>query len=118
MKEQGSSSQAREATSSAAASSFGSLDALRAIWPGLGQGNRGDMREPSATKCGPGRRHKSGHQKASPIKQRGAPMGFVQHEAHPRKKLRRANVEALGRRQAIKATKRERREALPEGLSA
>lgn len=74
------------------------------------------VRSPTTTKRGPGRRHTDGHQKATPIKQRGAPAGFVQHVADPAKKLRRANVKALGRRQALKRAKAERREALPAGL--
>ena len=71
------------------------------------------MRNASATKKGPGRFHKEGAKRTTVTPQRGAPMGFVQHEASAEKKLRRANTAALGRRQAIKAAKRERREALP-----
>lgn len=62
-------------------------------------------KKPSATKSGPGRYHSEGHQRASAPKAKGAPLGFVQHTASAAKKLRRANVSALGRRQAIKAAK-------------
>ncbi len=75
-----------------------------------------DQRNPSATKAGPGRRHVSGHKRAKPVPSKGAGVGFVLHQADAAKKLRRANVKALGRRQAIKAAKRERRESLPSGL--
>jgi hypothetical protein len=61
-------------------------------------------RNPSATKAGPGRRHKQGHQKASPIKSRGAPVGFVQHTNKP-KNTRRAEFARMGRRQALKFKK-------------
>lgn len=74
-------------------------------------------KRPSATKKGPGRYHAEVKSARDP-KQRGAGLGFVQHEADAAKNLRRANVKALGRRQALKATKRERREALPAGLVA
>lgn len=74
------------------------------------------QRHPHATKSGPGRRHKDGAQRASPPKPPRAGLGFVQHLAGPEKVLRRANVKALGRRQSIKAAKRERRESLPAGL--
>ena len=73
-------------------------------------------KRPSATKRGPGRYHSAGHEKAHQPKTKGAGPGFVQHSANATKKLRRANVQALGRRQAIKAAKRERREAMPAGL--
>jgi ABC-type lipopolysaccharide export system ATPase subunit len=72
----------------------------------------------SATKSGPGRVHAQGLKKARMPKKAAAGIGFVQHKADAAKKLRRDNVQALGRRQAIKAAKRERREALPEGLAA
>jgi hypothetical protein len=72
----------------------------------------------SATKSGPGRVHAQGKKKPKPVTQKGAGVGFVQHTADKAKKLRRANVKALSRRQSIKAAKRERREAMPEGLVA
>jgi len=40
------------------------MNYLKAIWPTLGDGFTRDPRSPSATKKGPGRRHKSGHQKS------------------------------------------------------
>ncbi len=55
-------------------------------------------RNPSATKSGPGRYHKSGHEKASPIKSKGAPRGFVLHSS-TRTKLRGMNNKV---RKAIK----------------
>lgn len=64
-----------------------------------------EQRNPSATKRGPGRKHRAGHKKASPIKSRGAPLGFEQRYASPAKRKHRANVKALGRRQE----KRQRR---------
>lgn len=70
-------------------------------------------KRPSATKRGPGRYHADGHKRVGPVSAKGAPAGFVQHHAGPAKKLRRANVQAVGRRQAIKAEKRDRRESLP-----
>ncbi len=73
-------------------------------------------KRPSATKRGPGRYHADGTKRVGPPKPPSAGFGFVQHEASHKKALRRANVKALGRRQAIKAMKRERREALPAGL--
>lgn len=76
------------------------------------------QRHPHATKSGPGRRHKDGTPRLSPPKPPRAGFGFVQHKASSEKALRRANVKALGRRQAIKAAKRERRESLPDGLAA
>lgn len=59
----------------------------------------------SATKSGPGRFHKQGHQKAGPIKHEGAPSTFTLHKASAAKKERRALVAAHGRRQALKAIK-------------
>ena len=56
------------------------------------------MRHPQSTKSGPGRRHVPGHQKASPVAQKGAPMGFVQH-TNPAKNARRAAKAVLGARQ-------------------
>lgn len=40
------------------------MNALKWIWPTLGDGEYRTPRNPSTTKKGPGRRHKSGHQKA------------------------------------------------------
>lgn len=39
------------------------MNILKWIWPTLGQGHEGMPRNPSATKSGPGRRHKAGHHK-------------------------------------------------------
>ncbi len=75
-------------------------------------------KHPSATKRGPGRYHADGTKATKRPRKTGAGIGFVQHKASPEKALRRANVKALGRRQAIKAAKCQRREALPEGLVA
>jgi hypothetical protein len=36
-------------------------------------------KNPSTTKAGPGRKHVAGHKKATPRKQKGAGVGFVQH---------------------------------------
>lgn len=41
------------------------MDILKWIWPTLGDGYSGTLRNPSATKSGPGRRHVEGHQKSS-----------------------------------------------------
>lgn len=57
----------------------------------MGEGNG---RNPSATKRGPGRRHKQGHKKASPFQQRGAGVGFVQHINPARAAKRRARAAA------------------------
>jgi len=74
-------------------------------------------KRPSATKSGPGRYHASGTKKASPTPTKGAPFGFVQHHvATAAKKLRRAQVAQMGRRQYLKRQRAERREALPTGL--
>lgn len=54
-------------------------------------------KNPNATKRGPGRYHSEGHQKASPIPQRGAPMGFVQH-TNPEKNSKRKLKRSLGAR--------------------
>ena len=75
------------------------------------------QRQPHATKRGPGRRHKQGQKHGrAPVAPMGPLFGFVQHKASPEKALRRANVKALGRRQALKAAKRERNEQLPAVL--
>ena len=63
----------------------------------------------SATKKGPGRRHEQGLKRDAAPK-RSAGIGFVQHEASADKRERRALVKKLGRRQALKAIKAERRE--------
>jgi len=39
------------------------MNILKSIWPTLGDGYIGVLRNPSATKRGPGRRHSAGHQK-------------------------------------------------------
>jgi hypothetical protein len=69
-------------------------------------------RNPHPTKKGPGRRHAAVKHGTAAKPSKGAGFGFVQHTADPEKKLRRANVKALGRRQSIKAAKSERRESL------
>ena len=70
------------------------------------------------TKKGPGRRHGQNVSHPAPPKPAKGGDWFGQRTASAAKKLRRANVKALGRRQAIKAIKAERREALPAGLVA
>lgn len=68
-----------------------------------------NAKQPTTTKSGPGRFHKSGHQKAAtPVKSHGAPAGFVIHAASPEKRERRALVKVHGRRQALKQIKAER----------
>lgn len=69
-----------------------------------------NAREPSATKRGPGRYHQQGHEKASPVKKRGTPWGFVQHtdEANNARRKRKA---AMGARQVRIAEKAARRAA-------
>jgi hypothetical protein len=52
----------------------------------------------SATKAGPGRFHQSGHEKASPVPDKGAPRGLVIHHASAEKKARRAAIKAYGPR--------------------
>ena len=52
-------------------------------------------KNPSTTKSGPGRFHQAGHKKASPIKSKGAPRGFVLH-TNPEKRNRRDRIQALG----------------------
>lgn len=54
---------------------------------------------PSATKSGPGRRHKHGHKKAAPARTSGADFEFVQHTATKARRERRAAVRAVGIRQ-------------------
>lgn len=66
------------------------------------------MRNPTATKSGPGRKHQQGAKRASPIKSKGAPFGFVQH-TNPERAKRRATIKLMGRRQAIKAAKQAKR---------
>lgn len=75
-------------------------------------------KRPSATKSGPGRYHADGTKKAGPVRAKGAPRGFVLHQAGAAKKLRREQTATMGRRQRLKADKRDRREPLPEGLAA
>lgn len=41
------------------------MNLLKWIWPTLGGGYEGVLKNPSSTKRGPGRRHKAGHQKAT-----------------------------------------------------
>jgi hypothetical protein len=65
-------------------------------------------RNPSTTKAGPGRRHVSGHKRATPVASKGAPMGFVQH-TNPAKNARRAAKAASSPRQYRKAVKAARR---------
>lgn len=57
---------------------------------------RSDTTNDSATKRGPGRRHKLGHQKNTQPKTRGTPSGFVLHAASPAKRERRAAIKAAG----------------------
>jgi hypothetical protein len=59
-------------------------------------------RNASATKAGPGRFHQQGHEKASPIKPKGAPVGMVLHHASPEKRARRAAIKAFGSVRAFK----------------
>lgn len=69
------------------------------------------MKNASSTKRGPGRKHVSGHQKASPIKSRGAPIGFFKHFADTEKQARRNTMRAVGgRRQFLKKSKAVNRE--------
>jgi hypothetical protein len=65
-------------------------------------------RQPNTTKAGPGRRHVSGHKKASPVPSKGAPQGFVQH-TNPRKNAVRAAKAASSPRQYRMARKAARR---------
>ena len=46
-------------------------------------------KQPTSTKRGPGRFHQPGHKKASPVKTKGTPRGFVQH-TNPKRHQRRA----------------------------
>ena len=71
-------------------------------------------RQPSTTKRGPGRRHVSGHKRATPIAAKGAPAGFVQH-TNPAKNARRKAKAASGARQYLKAVKAARRMAVESG---
>jgi hypothetical protein len=63
---------------------------------------RDDNRNPSTTKRGPGRRHKQGATKDTPIKSKGAPRGFVLH-TNAAKRQRRDDIKARG---GIRAYKR------------
>ena len=67
----------------------------------------------SATKAGPGRRHKQGHQKVSPPKRAGGDWAGL-HQASAAKRGRRAAIKAAGRRQYLKAV---RAYPLPAGLA-
>ena len=69
-------------------------------------------KRPSATKSGPGRYHSAGATKASPIKSKGAPRGFVLHAASEAKRDRRAIVRAVGVRQHKKDIRANRLAAL------
>jgi hypothetical protein len=83
---------------------------LRDIWPSLGSGvESGALKQPSTTKRGPGRKHHAGHKKASPIKAKGAGVGFVQHTVAIDKRVRRERVAKFGRRQTLKQVKELRR---------
>lgn len=75
-----------------------------------------DQRNAHPTKKGPGRRHGQGVKHPAAPKPAKGGEWLGQHKASAAKKLRRANVKALGRRQAIKADKACRREDLPAGL--
>ncbi len=78
------------------------------------QGNsRSENASPSTTKCGPGRFHKAGHKKNSPIASKGAPRGFVVH-TNPEKNARRRDKKIFGARQLRKqdALFRQEREML------
>lgn len=71
----------------------------------------------SATKSGPGRYHKVGHEKDRPASSKGAPAGFALHQATPARKQRRELLKTFGRRQVLRALKTQRRlqnEAAPE----
>lgn len=75
-------------------------------------------RTPHPTKKGPGRRHGQGVKHPAAAKPTKGGDWLGQRTASAAKLLLRANVKALGRRQAIKAMKAERRQALPAGLVA
>lgn len=60
----------------------------------------------SATKSGPGRYHRQGEPKASPIKAKGAPRGFVLHQASQAKRNRKALIAMAG---GIRGFKRQMR---------
>lgn len=75
-----------------------------------------DNRNVHPTKKGPGRKHGQGVKHPAAPKPAKGGEWLGQRKASAAKKLRRANVKALGRRQSIKAAKAERREALPVGL--
>lgn len=64
---------------------------------------------PHSTKSGPGRKYSRGHRKDSPIKPKGAGVGFVQRVVGKTKRDRL--FEAFGRRQALKLIKQLRRKA-------
>jgi len=60
-----------------------------------------DNTNPSTTKRGPGRFHKDGHKKNSPVASKGAPRGFVVH-TNPEKNTRRMDKKIFGARQLRK----------------
>lgn len=65
------------------------------------------QRKPHSTKKGPGRRHKDGQPHgAAPIPAKGE---FAGQHTNPAKRERRALIALMGRRQLLKALKRERR---------
>lgn len=66
-------------------------------------------KNPSATKAGPGRFHKQGHEKDSPLKNKGAPPGFLHRLSDDSRKTRREHIASMGRRQYLKFAKALRR---------
>ncbi len=58
-----------------------------------------DNRNPSTTKRGPGRIHLNGHKRATPVKAKGAPIGFVQHTNPAKNALRKAKASFGSNRQ-------------------
>lgn len=70
---------------------------------------------PSTTKSGPGRFHKEGHKKNSPIASKGAPRDFVMRTADAARKLRRTNIKLAG---SFRQFRRERNEARNPSLVA
>lgn len=68
--------------------------------------------QPSATKAGPGRYHKAGTQKASPVRRPVAPIGsaqFLGQATNAAKQQRNAIKAAIGARQMRKQVKAMRR---------
>ena len=66
------------------------------------------MLNSTSTKRGPGRRHRDGHKRATPIASKGAPFGFVLHTNPAKNAVRKAKA-ASGARQYRKAVKAARR---------